>query len=69
MLIQEYLDQHSKSHGESGRRLKVHVLGWNRGAVFLYVATETDGTHILHTSKGKTYRTKNNLLSLRDGIK
>lgn len=64
VLTQECLDQHRKSPGETGRRLKVHVSGWDRRAVFLYLYTEDNGTHVISTTKGKVYRTANDLLSL-----
>lgn len=64
VLTQEYLDQHRKILGAPGRRLKVHVSGWDRGAVLLYLYTEDNGIHVISTTKGKVYRTANALLSL-----
>lgn len=43
----------------------VHVSGWNKGCVFIYLKT-VDGVHHLKTPRtGKTYTTRNPLTKIR----
>lgn len=52
-----------------GKRLKVHVKGWNKGCVFVYINT-VNGTHFLKTPVGnKKYTTTNKLLFTRKSLR
>jgi hypothetical protein len=42
--------------------LKVHVEGWNKGAVFMYCGTEQGSHRLITPTSGKKIHTRNRLL-------
>ena len=50
---------------EEGYFDPVHVEGWNRASMFTHVWTDR-GVHVLKTTRGKIYKTKNRLLYARN---